>query len=135
MERFAEARDALLVLEATATTETVLVNSRVNLVVLAARSDDRKMFTEMRSLLHNVELPSEVRVNFLIESARAYMQSNLPALAIALDGERKVLIRVHRDGVFKVPPVGVGSSIGLDDQVARLQTCLLSGGARLNSLD
>lgn len=84
MERFAEARDALLVLEATATTETVLENSRVNLVALAARSGDRKLFAEMRRLLHNVELPSEVRVNFLIESARGFRIFGEPGAAIDL---------------------------------------------------
>ena len=55
------------------------------------------------------------------------MQRDLPGLAIAFDGQRQVLIRVHRDGVFKITPLRVGSSIGLDDQIARLQTGLLGG--------
>jgi len=70
MQRFDAARDALMVLEATAATELVRLNARVNMVALAARAGDNALFASSRTRLDGVSLPPEVQVNYLIESAR-----------------------------------------------------------------
>ena len=70
MERFEAAHDALIVLEAAAATELVRLHARVNMVALAARSGDRELFASSRARLEHVSLPSEVQINYLIESAR-----------------------------------------------------------------
>jgi hypothetical protein len=70
MDRFDAARDALMIIEATATGEVVRLNARVNMVALAARARDEGMFTAARARLEGAELPVEARVNYLIESAR-----------------------------------------------------------------
>jgi hypothetical protein len=70
MERFAAARDALMILEATAGTESVRLNATINTVILAARSGDEALFNSTRARLAGVELTPEVEVNYKIESAR-----------------------------------------------------------------
>jgi hypothetical protein len=70
MDRFDAARDALMIIEATATGEVVRLNARVNMVALAARANDESLFTAARARLKGVELPVEAQVNYLIESAR-----------------------------------------------------------------
>ena len=70
MQRFDAARDALMILEATASTAMVRLNARVNMVALAARAGDRDLFTNSRTRLEGVALPPETQVNYLIESAR-----------------------------------------------------------------
>jgi len=72
LQRFEAARDALMILEATATTESVRANARGNMVVLAARSGNRSLFADARARMEGVELAPEAWVNYLIESARGY---------------------------------------------------------------
>lgn len=72
MKRFDAARDALLVLEATAMTATMRWSARVNLLALAARAGDGDLFVRSRGQLASVELPPNIHVNFLIESARGF---------------------------------------------------------------
>ena len=84
MQRFDAARDALMILEATAATEMVRLNARANMVVLAARAGDRELFTNYRTRLGRVTLPAEARVNYLIESARGLRLFGEPEAARAL---------------------------------------------------
>lgn len=70
MERFDAARDALMILEATAANEMVRLNARGNMVALAARSGDRELFEASRARVDRAALPPEALVNYLIESAR-----------------------------------------------------------------
>jgi hypothetical protein len=70
LERFDAARDALMILEATATDEVVRMNARVNLVTLGARSGDRALFDRWRCELAGAELTAESAANLMIESAR-----------------------------------------------------------------
>jgi tetratricopeptide (TPR) repeat protein len=91
MERFDAARDALMILEATAMTETVRVNARANMLVLAARSGDRELFSSSRAQLASARLTVEARVNFLIESARGLRKFGEPETAIALLEEARDL--------------------------------------------
>lgn len=72
MERFDAARDALLILEATATTEFVRLHARTNMVVLAARAGDKALFDSAQARMGDITLPPEAHVNYLIESARGY---------------------------------------------------------------
>jgi hypothetical protein len=72
MQRFDAARDALMILEATATTEIVRSNTRGNMVALAARSGDKELFLNSQARMENVTLVPEAWVNYLIESARGY---------------------------------------------------------------
>ncbi len=70
MERFDAARDALMVLEATAASELFRVNARVNMVALAARSGDEALFASTRAQIDDATLAPETLVNYKIESAR-----------------------------------------------------------------
>lgn len=70
LQRFDAARDALMILDATAATQIVRINARVNLMVIAARAGDQKCFVESRARIESAALMPETRVNFLIESAR-----------------------------------------------------------------
>jgi hypothetical protein len=81
MGRFEPARDALMILEATATTQLVRLNARVNMLVLAARSGDRELFAMSREQLESVTLAPETRVNYLIESARGLRKFGEPETA------------------------------------------------------
>jgi tetratricopeptide (TPR) repeat protein len=72
MDRFDAARDALMILEATAATEMVRLNARGNMVALAARSGDKELFEDTRTRMEGVTLSPEASVNYLIESARGY---------------------------------------------------------------
>jgi tetratricopeptide (TPR) repeat protein len=74
MERFDAARDALMILEATAATEIVRLNARANMVVLAARAGDKVQFFSSRARMEGVTLTPENHVNYLIESARGLRQ-------------------------------------------------------------
>jgi tetratricopeptide (TPR) repeat protein len=82
MERFDAARDALMILEATAATDAVRINAGVNMVALAARSGDRELFTSSRARLTSVVLAPEAQVNYLIESARGMRRFGDLATAI-----------------------------------------------------
>jgi tetratricopeptide (TPR) repeat protein len=70
MQRFDAARDALMVLEATAATELFRLNARANMVVLAARAGDKQMFDTWRGRIDDTAFTPEARVNYLIETAR-----------------------------------------------------------------
>ncbi len=70
MRRFDAARDALMILDATAASEIVRLNARVNMVALAARAENEELFRSARARLEGVALHAEAEVNFLIETAR-----------------------------------------------------------------
>lgn len=95
MEKFDAARDALLVLEATTTLETVRSNAQVNLLALAARSDDRASFEKLRERLDGRELLPETSVNYLIESARGHWRFGQPDLATVLLERARGLAKAH----------------------------------------
>lgn len=84
LQRFEAARDALMILEATATTELVRANARANMVVLAARSKNKELFADARARMEGVTLAPEASVNYLIESARGYRQFGEPERAKSL---------------------------------------------------
>jgi hypothetical protein len=69
-ERFDAAYDALLIIDATAISESIRVGAKVNLTALAARKGDREMFDRARASVPTHDMLPEVEVNFLIESAR-----------------------------------------------------------------
>ena len=75
MGRHQAARDALMILEATATTQLVRLAARTNMVVTAARAGDEIGFRSARARMEGVGLPTEMEVNFLIESARGFRRS------------------------------------------------------------
>jgi tetratricopeptide (TPR) repeat protein len=95
MERFEPARDALMILEATATTQIVRLNARVNLLALAARSGDRELFATSRGQLESVALAPETRVNYLIESARGLRKFGEPETARQLLEQARDLASSH----------------------------------------
>jgi len=84
LERFDAARDALMVLEATATDEVVRLMAKVNLVTLGARSGDRALFDHWRASLAGAELPAESQANLMIESARGLRRFGEPEQATKL---------------------------------------------------
>jgi hypothetical protein len=84
LERFDAARDALMILEATATDQVVRVIARVNLVTLGARSGDRALFDRWRSELAGAELTAESEANLMIESARGMRRFGEPEEATTL---------------------------------------------------
>lgn len=81
MGRFEAARDALMILDATGTTELVRLMARGNMVVIAARAGDELGFKNARTRMEGVELPTEVEVNYLIESARGFRRFGEPTIA------------------------------------------------------
>ncbi len=87
MQRFEAARDALMILEATTTSDVVRTNALVNTVALAARSKDADLFVSARRSLANATLPPEAWVNYLIESARGYRLFGEPDRARTLLNE------------------------------------------------
>jgi tetratricopeptide (TPR) repeat protein len=70
LEQYESAADALRILDVTAVTEEPRQVAKVNLLVVAARTGDRKLFETMKAELAGLELPVELQVNVLIESAR-----------------------------------------------------------------
>jgi tetratricopeptide (TPR) repeat protein len=84
MERFEAAHDALMILEATASTTLVRLQARINMVALAARAGYKDLFASSRTRLEGVTLPPENRVNFLIESARGLRLFGEPEVARGL---------------------------------------------------
>ncbi len=95
MGRFDAAHDALMILEATATTQLVRLNSRVNMLVLAARSGDRELFVTSREQLESVTLAPETRINYLIESARGLRKFGEPETARQLLESARDLASSH----------------------------------------
>jgi tetratricopeptide (TPR) repeat protein len=70
LEDYDAAIDALRILEVTAVSDEPRQTARVNLLILAARIGDQKMFESARRELVGVNLTVEVQVNVLIETAR-----------------------------------------------------------------
>ena len=70
--RHAAAQDALMILEATAGSEIARLAARVNMVALGARAKDEGLFQSARTKIAVDALPAELRVNYLIESARGF---------------------------------------------------------------
>jgi hypothetical protein len=59
-----------MVLDATAGSEVARLAARVNMVALGARAKDEGLFSSARTKIDAETLPAELRVNYLIESAR-----------------------------------------------------------------
>jgi tetratricopeptide (TPR) repeat protein len=95
MGRFDAARDALMVLDATAASEIVRLNARVNLVALAARAGNDDLFRSSRARLEGVTLHAEAQVNLLIESARGLRRFGEPGTATALLEQARELAVQH----------------------------------------
>lgn len=68
--RFDAARDAMLIQEATATTEISRIVARINLMSLAARTEGYDEFVRYRDALLGAPMTPEHKVDFLIERAR-----------------------------------------------------------------
>jgi hypothetical protein len=95
MHRFDAARDALMILDATAATEMVRLQARINMVALAARAGYKDLFASSRTRLEGVALPPENRVNFLIESARGLHRFGKPEVARGLLEQARELAIEH----------------------------------------
>lgn len=95
LERFDAARDALMILDATATTEYVRLNARVNMMVIAARAGDRDSFRLARGRLEGVTLTPETHVNFLIESARGLRRFGEPESAASMLVQARDMASAH----------------------------------------
>ncbi len=95
MNKFDAARDALMVLEATAASELYRVNARINMVSLAARAGDRVLFESTCARIDGAALPPETQVNFLIESARGLRRFGEFDAAIGLLEEARTLAADH----------------------------------------
>jgi hypothetical protein len=95
MRRFDAARDALMILEATAATEVPRVQARVNMVALAARARDQRLFVQARARLEDSTLQPIVNVNYLIESARGFRAFGEPGKAEDLLKEARALATDH----------------------------------------
>ncbi|HEY4659437.1 MAG TPA: hypothetical protein VIH11_08010 [Gemmatimonadaceae bacterium] len=95
LKRYDAALDALTILEATATTEIVRLNARINLVVLAARAGDLDLFTRARASVEDATLASEAEVNYLIESARGFRRFGQQERAIELLTKARELARIQ----------------------------------------
>jgi tetratricopeptide (TPR) repeat protein len=94
MRRFEAARDALMILDVTASTAVPKILARVNMVALAARAGNKDLFVNARARLEAVVLPPEAAVNFLIESARGYLEFGEPETAVGLlDRARELAVK------------------------------------------
>lgn len=104
MERFDAARDALLVLEATAVAVTMRLTARVNLLALAARAGDHELFVRSREQLRPAELPPNLHVNYLIESARGFRRFGDSAQARLLLEAAQGFAEVHslNSSIFEI---------------------------------
>ena len=95
MGRFSEARTALLIQEATATSMEMRCAARVNLLSMAAREGDREAFAAYEELLKNDALPAEIEVNYLIERARGIRRFGSVSEAEALLRRASSLASAH----------------------------------------
>jgi tetratricopeptide (TPR) repeat protein len=95
MRRFDAARDALMILEATAATEVPRLQARVNMVALAARAGDRNLFAHSRGRIETETLQPAVKVNYLIESARGFRAFGEPGKAEELLNDARELASEH----------------------------------------
>ena len=89
-ERYDAAYDALLIIDATAISESIRLGAKVNLTALAARKGDRGLFERARADVPTHDLLPELEVNFLIESARGLR-------TFGEIGESEVLLLKARD--------------------------------------
>jgi len=126
MQRFDAARDALMVLDATAATQIVKIHARVNMVVLAARAGDRGLFNDSRARLEGEMLAPETHVNYLIESARGLRLFGEPNTATDLLQEARVLAVQHgfNRSIFEVEEML---------SVSEVEVETMNGGIRHNS--
>ena len=95
LERHDSARDALLILDATAQTETIRADARVNMVALAARAGNREAFFRARQQVEPTSLSIECKVNFLIESARGFRSFGDEEAATELLEQARSLSATH----------------------------------------
>jgi tetratricopeptide (TPR) repeat protein len=122
-ERFDAAQDALMILDATAISESIRAGAKVNMTILAARKGDEAMFERARAQVPTRDLLPELEVNFLIESARGLRRFGRDgeaeplleqARAVALDhGLNRSLFEAEQliAGVVTVPARENGRSI------------------------
>lgn len=85
--RYDAARDALMVIERTTAAEEGRILARLNLITVAARTEDRPLFDRCYGIMANADLPPEHRVNFLVESAKALGAFGSRPSRLALLGE------------------------------------------------
>jgi hypothetical protein len=128
MDRFDSARDALMILEATGTTEVVRLNARVNMVALAARAGDAALFASARAKLDGISLPAEAEVNYLIESARGLRRFGDAAAAVSLLESARDLAVEHNlnRSVFEAEEMLADRNTTADEQ---------NGGIRVGDAD
>ncbi len=126
MQRFDAARDALMVLEATAATQIVRIHARVNMVVLAARAGDRSLFNDSRVRLEGEEHAPETHVNYLNESARGLRRFGEPDTVTELLEAARAIAVQHgfNRSIFEVEEMLSASEIEVET---------MNGGIRHNS--
>ncbi len=95
MGRHEAARDALLIQEAVATTEKSRVQARINLLSLAGRQRNGELFTQYRAQISAASLTPEVQVNYLVESARGFIELGSPDQATVLLDEAQRVAEAH----------------------------------------
>jgi hypothetical protein len=95
MGRFSEARIALLITEATAVAAESRLIASLNLMSLAARASDKKLFTTYRGALESAVLPPELRANYLIESARGLRRFGEGTYTDGLLEEARAIAQAH----------------------------------------
>ena len=95
MGRLEEARTTHLIQDATAMTPEVRCIARVNLMSIAARLGERTQFDDYRNSLISIEMPPELRANFLIESARGERVFGSEQIAIVLLNEAQQIAQTH----------------------------------------
>jgi hypothetical protein len=93
--RYDEARTALLIQEATATTNEMTCLARVNLLSLAAREGNEDLFASYDEMLAGVPLPPQITVNYLIERARGVRRFKSAADAEWLLTEAREIAATH----------------------------------------
>jgi tetratricopeptide (TPR) repeat protein len=132
-ERYDAAYDALLIIDATAISESVRIGAKVNLTALAARKGDRVLFERARSEVPTHDLLPELEVNFLIESARGLhafgeIESSQAILLKARDvalahGLNRALFEAEQmmAGVVEAPTRKSGRSKDFETSTARVE--------------
>ena len=133
MERYQAARDALMVLDATSTTELVRLVARGNLVVIAARAGDEPGFRNARARLEGQELPTEVEVNYLIESARGFRRFGEPDVARQLLERARDLASAHNmnRSVFEAEEMLAARDVPTEHESGEIQFADLDSAAEV----
>lgn len=121
MRRYGAARDALTILEATATTEEVRTNALINLLALAARSGDRELFVRCRGALKGREMTTEGQVNLLIESARGLRRFGEADEGQQLLRDARDIARVHslNRSLFEAESLLQSVEVGVEETTSR----------------